>query len=790
MGDLAEIRKRLNENQNDAWALKGAAKYYLDEGYYKQAQSCYVQAVNSNPRLLPEVLLDYEGKIASEPEKIGPRLSLTGFLLVADAVDSAVLELEEILEENPQKVEAYNALGRIYIKQERIDDAIALLERSIASGIKDVNLTETLATAYLERGRVGEAVKFYEEILAQKPGDKQTLRILGELYARLEEYNQAARKYAAMFSDDPEVVREVIQRLEELLRRVEGNIEIREILADIYMKTLDPDSAVSKLREVLRLESTKLEETIQKLKSILKSYPNHPAAMLALAEALRRQGNFSEAVENYQQLIRVKPEFIDEVIRGYREVIEVCPEQVLARAYLGEALLIQGNIPEALSEFGKMIESDPTVAETVVRKCREVLRQQPQLLSAHIVLGQAYLAKGDYQRAAVEAEGAIAIDKDLTSAHLLLGEAYVNLNLLRKAAQALHTALTLEPFNLQVHEKYRAVREKEINLEIEELKNRLQEDQWKISLHFDLAKLYLEKGARDEAVRELQLGQKDTARAPLALNLLGDIYRSEGRFDLAAAQYNHALELSTPEHSRIIHFNLGTTYEAQGQVRKAIKIYEGILQEDIDFGNLKKRIRDLKATSLLCMRNLPLEAVIHEYGKKGIIALWGRDLRAGAHPGRKEEVNVSFGQEHNSEGFEFFMKGMFPAAEEEFSLAVQLDRRFGAALNNLAVTLAREGKFEEARLRLNEAVQIDPASAVFYNNLGVIYLLLGRIDLASTALEKSFALDPESSAVCLNLGDVHYWKKDVPKAIEFYRRVGMFDPLSSLARKRLMYKMP
>lgn len=179
MKDLAEIRKRLNENPGDAWALKGAARYYLDEGYYKQAQGCYVQAVNANPRLLPEILLDYEGKITAEPEKIGPRLSLAGFLLVADGLDSAILELEEILEENPQKVEAYNALGRIYIKQERIDDAIALLERSIAKGVKDVNLTETLATAYLEKGRVGEAVKFYEEILVQRPGDKQTLRIWG-----------------------------------------------------------------------------------------------------------------------------------------------------------------------------------------------------------------------------------------------------------------------------------------------------------------------------------------------------------------------------------------------------------------------------------------------------------------------------------------------------------------------------------------------------------------------------------------------------------------------------------
>lgn len=789
MGDVTEVRKRLNENPNDPRALKSAAKYYLNEGYYRQAQNCYVQALSFGPRLLSEILLDYEEKISSEPEKIGSRLSLAGFLLCAGETDGAILELEAILEDNPQNIEGYNALGRIYIKQDKIDEAIALLEKSITIGIKDVCLTETLAGAYLGKGMLEEAVKFYEEILVQKPSDKQTLRILGDLYSRQENYVESARRWAALFSDDPEVVREVIQRLEELLRRIEGSIEIREILADIYMKTIDPDSAVGKLREVLRLEPTKLAETVQKLKSILKSYPNRPTAMLALAEALRRQGNFSEAAEIYRQLIGIKPEMAGEVIQGYREVIEACPEQVLARAYLGEALLGQNKIEEALGEFGNMIESDPTAADMVVRKCREILKKQPQLLQAHVVLGKAYLAKGDNQRAIMEAEGAIALDKNLTPAYLLLGEAYLNLNIPRKAASALHTALILDPYNLQVHEKYRQVKEREIDSEIDSLKGRLKEDQWKISLHLDLAKLYQEKGLRDEAVRELQSAQKDAMRAPVAFNLLGDIYRSEGRYDLAAAQYNRALELASPELSRAVRFNLGTTFEARGEIRKAIRIYEGILQEDIDFGGMKKRIKQLKSTSIHCMRNFPLQLAMLEYGKKEVIALWGRETRSGRGGGR-DEVSVSFGQEHNSEGFQFFMKGMLPAAEEEFLLAAQLDRRFAAALNNLGVTLAKEGKFEDARLRLAEAVQIESASAVFYSNLGVVYFMLGKTDLAQTALEKSLALDPESSAACLNLGDVYYWKKETQKAIDFYRRVGLFDPLSDLSKRRLLHKVP
>jgi tetratricopeptide (TPR) repeat protein len=777
--DLAEVRKQLAADPGNPWALRQAGGHYLGDDAYKRAQECYVQALTADPRLYPDIVLDYEEKIGAAPEKLGPRLSLAGFLLAAGATDQAILELEELIDENPQNVEAYNALGRICIKQGKIDETIGLLERSIAAGVKDVRLSETLAWAYLESGRLGDAIKFYEEILAQRPGDKQTLRVLGELYTRTEDYSRAAEKYAAMFSDDPEVVREVIGRLEELLRKVEGNIGIREILADIYMKTLNPDAAVAKLQEIIRLESTKLDEAVQKPKGIIKSYPNHPAATLALAEALRRQKQYSAAAETYQQLFKAKPEQIAEVIAGYEAVLTDCPEQVLARAYLGEALLTQNKVVEALSEYGKMIEADPSVAETVIKKCRDILRQEPQLLLAHIVLGQAYLAKGDFQRAAVEAEGAIALDRNLTGAYLLLGEALEKMNFLRKAAQALHTALVLDPYNLSVHEKFRLVKLKEVEAGLAATAS-----------HFDLAKLYLEKGEREPAIRELQQAQKDTVRAASAYNLLGDVYRSEGRYDLAAAQYNHALEMATPELAKTVRFNLGTTYEARGEMKKAVKLYEGIMQEEIDFGDLDRRIKYLKSMTLASMRNRPLLLALSEAGTKEVIGLWGGEAKGGGRAGKKEDVSVSFGHEHNAAGVDYFLKGMYQAAEEELNLAVQLDRRFGAALNNLGVTLAKLGRLDEARQYLAETVQLDPASAIYYGNLGTVNFLLGRSDQALTALEKSHALDPQCAATLLNLGDVYYARREAQRALDCYKLIGAHDTLSDLARKRLRYKVP
>ncbi|MEA3493787.1 MAG: tetratricopeptide repeat protein [Candidatus Margulisiibacteriota bacterium] len=300
--DLLQVKQILRKSPDDPRILRAAGRCYLSEGEYKRARDYYLQAEAFAPDYLPGIILEYEKAINRNEKDIGIRLSLASFKLSLGETDACVLELEEALEIDPKSVEVYNVLGRIYIKQERIDEVIELLERSVAYGVRDVALTEILANAYVEKGRLREAIKFYEELLSFQPGDKRTLRVLGELYSRIEEYNRAADFFQAMFSDDPEVAREVIQQLQGLLKKVEGNIYIREILANVYMRSLKPEAAVDKLSEVLRLDPAKLQEVIPKFKNILKSYPDHPEATLAMAAALRIKGSFSEAVEAYYYL--------------------------------------------------------------------------------------------------------------------------------------------------------------------------------------------------------------------------------------------------------------------------------------------------------------------------------------------------------------------------------------------------------------------------------------------------------------------------------------------------------
>ena len=77
-----------------------------------------------------------------------------------------------------------------------------------------------------------------------------------------------------------------------------------------------------KLQEIMRLDAAKLEGVVAKLKEILRVYPGHAQALLVLAEALRRQGNFSESVENYHNLAQHNPELLVEVMNGYQKVLE------------------------------------------------------------------------------------------------------------------------------------------------------------------------------------------------------------------------------------------------------------------------------------------------------------------------------------------------------------------------------------------------------------------------------------------------------------------------------------
>jgi tetratricopeptide (TPR) repeat protein len=761
----------------------------LGKGDYKGARQKFRLALLYDPRVAAKISLFYENILESENGNINARLSLADIHLILGEVEGAIGELEEILDVAPERTDIYNILGKLHIRQKDFDSAIHVIESAFKANVKDTGLVEMLAGAYVEKDRIQDAIALYKNLTSDVRTNKNFLRTLAQLYARVGQIDDAATSYLSMVGTDPTLANEAMYKLEELKEGHGGNLHLKEVLADVYIKLIKPSQAAQELEEVIKADPSYLDKGIKKYREILDKYPDEPSTLKALARALTKKELFSEAVSEYVRLMRFSNEFIEDSIAGFNDILTKYPDQVHAHESLGDAYLRLNKIEDALIEYLKVLKLNGSAAKTIINKCIKISKENPNLMLTHQVLGTCYLLEKHGTSALQEAEFMIYLDKNHAPAYEIMGDSYLLMGNAAKAQGAYSSAMAVEPFSVSLHKKYAGASLKILKDDIEVLKKRIDEDPWRLGNHLDIAKLYLHEGDFEKGIKELQAAVKDSARAPFAYNLLGSTFIEMGRFDLAASQFERALE-STPKElsdiAKTIRFNLGASYEAMGSVAAAISQYEMVLSEDVEFSGLQGRISNLSRVNNDSLRNKLIVGLIEHLGSENVIGLWGQDVR---HSETTDELmNLSFGQEHNNSGFDHFIKGRLKNAVEEFSLAVQLDPRFASALNNLAIVLMKQGALEQAQTRLQFAMSLDADSAVLYNNLGIFNFMKKDYDSAVAAFNKALEIDPNLSAAYINLGDLMYLKGQAQSAISLWSKVRTNDPLSPIASRRLAYK--
>jgi len=148
---------------------------------------------------------------------------------------------------------------------------------------------------------------------------------------------------------------------------------------------------------------------------------NNWLAHLNLGSALDEKGQFDEAIREFQEAIRLKPDYvlahnnlgvaivrkgqIDEGISQYHEAIRLKPDYALAHNNLGIALARKGQIGEAIREF------------------HEAIRLKPDFAQAHYNLGIALVRKGQSDEAIREFQEAVRLKPGFAEAHNNLARA-------------------------------------------------------------------------------------------------------------------------------------------------------------------------------------------------------------------------------------------------------------------------------------------------------------------------------------------------------------------------------
>lgn len=783
----SKIGTRRSESDN----LRASAKKKLEDGDYTGASDSYKMAVILNPRIRSDVILDWE-RMLEINDTTSLRLSLADFYLKLGDVEGAITELEEVLDIDPALTSVYNLLGRIFLRRGAVDEAVLLLERALSADLKDTSLTEMLAGAYLEQGNIKRSIGLYEEMLLVSPAGKKTLRVLGDLYARVGQKEAAAAMFLKLFETDPDAYDEVVHKFEGLMEGRSTSGSIREMLAGIHLRKGNSDKAAEQYRELFKKEKFRAADIVQKYREALKISPEHPGLVNALADALVADGSYTEAAQEYKGLFRAGGQGEGTAIEGYLNILKKYPEHLLAHKFLGEAYDHLGRYEDALEEYRKVILLDQSEAEPISRRCREILKTRPDLAALHQVLGDIFIIKKEFRKAVAEAEEIIGVDGKSLDAYLLLGDGYRGLNMYAKASDSFSMALSIDPYNISVHKKLEEVRNLEVGEAIKAVKGRIREDQWRMSLHLDLAKLYLEIRDFEGAMAELQQALRDQTRAPFAYNLMGLSLKEQGKFELAVSQFKKALEVLPPELAELeksMLSNLGSTYEALGRIDEAISTYEKIREKDVDFGGVDAKIGYLSSMNPLSLRDKMFALVVSDRDSRGLIEMWGGDPRRLSKKAA-EDMGVSFAQTHNEKGFELMLKDLYKSAEEKFLQAVSLDERLPSALNNLAVIYVRQGHLDDAKAKVSAALLEDPKHAVLHNNLGVISYLKGEDKEAELEFLRALSLDPRLAVAHLNLGDTYYSGGNAKQALQSWERVKNFSVVSEIAARRLRYKTP
>lgn len=165
---------------------------------------------------------------------------------------------------------------------------------------------------------------------------------------------------------------------------------------------------------------------------------------------------------------------------------------------------------------------------------------------------------------------------------------------MQKAIEAKEEELEASPDDATIKSDLEALRSEEAAFRLEQTENLVQRYPNEFSYRFELGQLYFENGEVDKAIKELQLGQRSAKVRISALILLGKAYLQKGFFDLAAEQLVTAKSEipGVTEEKKDVLYALGSAYEQQGDMEKAIAEYKTLYGADISYRDVSQKIDD------------------------------------------------------------------------------------------------------------------------------------------------------------------------------------------------------
>jgi tetratricopeptide (TPR) repeat protein len=433
---------------------------------------------------MAEALRLLDQAIATDASSVAPRIDKVELALSLRDLPTARSESELLLRERPQDREVMMLVARVAIEAGRDDDANAQLSTLGGPESTDPNvhvLYGELAALLLD---VEAARKAWAKARELEPLRVATVAAEVELLIKVEQGDAALAlldeqktKLAARDDHETMPVRAALAQLERTRARVlrsRGEAGPALTAAEEASK-LDPrDNAARLLRAELLAAVGNVEASEEAIEQLYARTGGFPGLTNPLGRMLLRKGKLDE---------------LDTLIGAQRDASEASVELLMTGAAL------------------RLAQNKPDQAKLLAER---VLDRDSTALQAHLLLGRALLALGEYGAALDEIEAAQAREPN-AEVELWMGQALEYNGRAVEARPRYKKALELEPGNLEAAAL--------------------------------LGRLYAYEGAAKAALELLEPVVQKTDAYPYAYLAIGIAHRDLGKRDQAVGEFQRAREL-------------------------------------------------------------------------------------------------------------------------------------------------------------------------------------------------------------------------------------------------------
>ena len=335
------------------------------------------------------------------------------------------------------------------------------------------------------------------------------------------------------------------------------------------------------------------------------------------------------------------------------------------------------------------------------------------------------------------------------------------------------------------------------------------------------------KHARDQALRLHRLGELISAKKAYLdmldahpnhadiYHLLGILHAQQCAYREAIPYFEKAILLSP---NAAIHYNLGNTHRALGELEKALQHYGIALGLDPHYalahcalGDLFFKQKHNQAAEKHYRKAIKQRRGCAEaYYGMGLLAVEKKDwVSAMYYLERTLVLRENDGPAHTQLAQVYFQKAQYQKASKHYQKRLDLEPKHTLSLLGLGSCLIKQGAFEEGITQLKQCIQHqgyyievyqnllaayralgDDRSALKYAlllyqkrpnlehrfQLGLVYMMIDRHHEALEHFQAILADDPNHVKVHINMGTIYLKQQAYPKAIVHYQKAWQQDP--------------